>query len=284
MFKNHVKKYLLRTVTEVEERIFYSTGLSYTLKWVRNRHINSLPTSLGQNLLKYYNFLCSNEYPEEVFKDKNITRCSSFKIKYLKRNARKKISLNLVKYGIVQLINQRNRPSGVSEDILKLPEMAKVWHKIYSATMEDSVGHDPVLSKILELNNSALATEISVWSSPREFLRRGTIPDSNFKCKARDLFTGHIDLLLYDNELQKLIVADYKPENMFLKSLPQVAIYGLMMKKILNIKSLKCLSFSRRKAWLYDPEILRTEIPRYIRRNGNPKLYWQWILTGLKKY
>ncbi len=271
-------------MTEVEERIFYSTGLSYTLKWVRSRHKTLKPRTMGERLLGYYKFLCSNQYPENIFKDPNITRCSSFKIKYLKRNARKKISLNLVKYGIVTLINKNNKPSMYSEEVLRIPEMAKIWHDLFSATMEGNPGHDPVLSKILEINESALATEVSVWSTTPDSLKKEILPKTEFICESRDLFTGHIDLLLFDKKSKQLIVADYKPENSFLKSLPQVATYGLMMKKILGVKRLKCMSFSRRKAWVYDPEIIYNEIPRYIRRNGNPNLFWRWVLTGMKEF
>ena len=274
-------------MTEVEERIFYSTGLSYTLKWVKSRHNNIIPKHLGNRLLNYYNFLCSNNYPDHIFKDPKITRCSNFKVKHLKRNARKNISLELIKLGLVDFINKQTQPEKYPKSILKIPQMASIWFDIYQmqSNSSNSPGHDPILGKILEINEAALATEVSVWSTTPESLRDGILEKTPYTCSARELFTGHIDLLLYDkekvDEFHDIALRDQKPENGFLKSLPQVAIYGLMMKKILNIDRLKCMSFSRRKAWIYDPEIIRKEIMEYIRMNGDPKLSWRWILTGI---
>ena len=94
--------------------------------------------------------------------------------------------------------------------------------------------------------------------------------------------TGHIDLLLYDDNGNNLIIADYKPEGYFLRSLPQIAFYALILRRILNIEDLnvKCLSFNKDKAWIYKPEILK-EINEEMKKFGNPKLKWRRILKSI---
>jgi hypothetical protein len=78
-----------------------------------------------------------------------------------------------------------------------------------------------------------------------------------------------------------IIVADYKPENHFLRSLPQVATYGLFIKKMLKLEKIRCISFSKDKLWLYDPEIIKKQIPYYIERFGNPNLIWRYLVKTI---
>ncbi|MHA1453188.1 MAG: hypothetical protein ACTSRD_10030, partial [Promethearchaeota archaeon] len=63
-----------------------------------------------------------------------------------------------------------------------------------------------------------------------------------------------IDLVRIIDET--LFIVDYKPENTFMPSIPQVAFYGLLLQKNLNLKEIKCASFSNKKIWEYSPEIL----------------------------
>ena len=59
-------------------------------------------------------------------------------------------------------------------------------------------------------------------------------------------------------------VVDYKPEGKFIFSLPQVATYGLLIKKILKLGQIKCISFNKAEAWEYDPELLLKDIRDYL--------------------
>ena len=76
-----------------------------------------------------------------------------------------------------------------------------------------------------------------------------------------DYLTGHIDLLISKNN--SIYVIDYKPNSKdFLKCLPQVGMYGLLLKKKINVPNIKikCLIFNEKKSWKFDPSILLTEI------------------------
>ena len=86
----------------------------------------------------------------------------------------------------------------------------------------------------------------------------------------QDIFylSGHIDFLFFFNDC--LYVCDYKPEardRIFLKSIPQVSVYGLLLEEILNILNLKikCITFNKTDAWEYEPSILYTHIKDIVR-------------------
>ena len=147
--------------------------------------------------------------------------------------------------------------------------------------MKKNPGHDPILNKILEINENALAIEIPIWTTTYQSIKKKKLKKSKYTCFCDEIVTGHIDLLIYDELDSSLVVCDYKPENKFLRSLAQVAFYGLVLKKMLKYPKVKCVSFSREKAWVYDPEIIRTQIPKYIKKNGDPYLCWQDFIDSL---
>jgi len=266
----------------VEKRLFLHNSIKYGLCWVKERHQKKEIVNLyGRKLLNYYDYVCSNEYPEEIFNDSGITRCSKFRIKGLQKDARKKIAISLIKSGMIKVIDDNNKPANISPKLSKLYKMARIWFSIYSKTMGKNPGHEPILEKILKLNNSALAIEIPIWTTSHHPQTNNYLKEKQFSCISNEVLTGHIDLILYDEYDHSLVVADYKPENYFLRSLAQVATYGLVLKRILNYEKVKCVSFSKDKIWIYDPEIVRKVIPQYLNQYGNPNLIWRSILPSI---
>ena len=72
--------------------------------------------------------------------------------------------------------------------------------------------------------------------------------------------TGHIDLILFINDI--IYVCDYKPEETpipettrlpysFMRSIPQVASYALVLKNLFNIDNIMCITFNKSGAWIY---------------------------------
>ncbi|MHA1512288.1 MAG: hypothetical protein ACTSRX_11295, partial [Promethearchaeota archaeon] len=77
-------------VADIEERKFYQGGVEYEFKWVEKRHhLPEIAKNFGNKLIKYYNLVCSNKYPEKIFNSKEILRCSSFKLKNLDKDGLK---------------------------------------------------------------------------------------------------------------------------------------------------------------------------------------------------
>jgi hypothetical protein len=106
-----------------------------------------------------------------------------------------------------------------------------------------------LLKNILIKDEDSIAIEVPIWS----------------KIKERTI-TGHIDLVQIENNTIKII--DYKPEGKFLFSLPQVAMYGLLIKKILHISDLNCITFNKNLVWEYKPEILLTDVSEILKSSG----------------
>lgn len=260
---------------DVQQQIFIHNGLEYKLEWAESRFYQpQIAHKFGSKLLQYIHFTKSPDFPESLFNRKNGLRCSSFRIKHLITHGQKKLSIDLLRKGYVSLVSPENSSDYPIQSVSKLPQMAKIWFDIHTQLSDTNPGHEPILKKILELNENALATEVPIWTVTLNALQKRKIPSSPYNCLADRIFTGHIDLLMYDENDGSLIVADYKPEEQFLRSLPQVAIYGLIMKQVLNHKKVKCVSFSRERAWVYDPEIIRTTIVDQLRMYGNPSLEW----------
>ena len=88
---------------------------------------------------------------------------------------------------------------------------------------------------------------------------------------------GHIDIIRVHKN-GTIRVEDYKPREFF-HSLPQVCIYGLVLKKMCDIKKLKCVVFNQDGAWEFEPESLLDEIIKYL---NSKNLDYDWNL--LTKY
>ncbi|MCK4287405.1 MAG: hypothetical protein KAX18_14440, partial [Candidatus Lokiarchaeota archaeon] len=142
----------------------------------------------------------------------------------------------------------------------KLPQQVQKVIDIYKVNRISGVpGHEPILKNILIKDKNSIAIEVPVWNEVKN-----------------KLITGHIDLIQVEDDVVKII--DYKPEGNFLFSLPQVAMYGFLLKSKLNINNLRCVSFNKEEAWEYDPKVLISDIKDYLlfhRINDRP---WEYYL------
>ncbi|MBA7615568.1 hypothetical protein ES703_22851 [subsurface metagenome] len=83
---------------------------------------------------------------------------------------------------------------------------------------------------------------------------------------------GHIDLLVAKNGI--LYICDYKPDQnfnrnaapckSFINSVPQIAAYALIFKKMFGLSKVKCVTFNQKGAWLYDPQEMLDEITFFM--------------------
>ena len=188
--------------------------------------------------------------PNNLFNSRNLPRVSQFKIRGIKTAFIRSFSKKLIRAGKIQL----------SDSNSKLPQyVQKVIYNYKINHIAGEPGHEPILKNILIKDKNSIAIEIPIWKEA---------PDK--------LITGHIDLLQVEKGVVKVI--DYKPEGNFLLSLPQVAIYGYLLKSKLNIKNLKCVSFNKREVWEYDPTILISDIKDYLISYQINKRPWEIYL------
>ncbi len=92
--------------------------------------------------------------------------------------------------------------------------------------------------------------------------------------------TGHIDLIVVIEGT--IFVCDYKPEETpnpettrlsysFMRSIPQVASYALVLKKLYNIDDIMCITFNKKEAWIYESKATLTHLNNFIKKNKQYK-------------
>ena len=225
----------------IKKRDFIHQNIKYSLNWNLKNHKEKLSQlnskreefkRLGTYLKKIY----QGSIPNNIFNTKTITRVSQFKVKGLKNGFLRSFSKKLINEGKIQK----------SDSNSKLPKFAKKVYEIYyNNQINKSPGHETILKNILIKDKDSIAIEVPIWSVNKN-----------------KHITGHIDLIQIENSTIKII--DYKPEGNFLFSLPQVATYGILLKKLIHIENLNCISFNKNSAWEYNPEILTTDIKNFL--------------------
>ncbi|KKL82606.1 hypothetical protein LCGC14_1983080 [marine sediment metagenome] len=182
--------------------------------------------------------------PQNAFNDQFNPRASDYKILGTNREPLKAPIINpfikeLQENGYLHIYDQNHRLSKIAQNVYK-----RFQKKGYSKP-----GHDPILTAIIKDDVSSYAIEVPIW----KFIQ------NNF------FLLGHIDLIQF--RCETVYVADFKPdEYSFFTSLPQVGLYGLMLKEFLQIPKGKivCVSFDKNGAWEYQPQILLTKIKQFL--------------------
>ena len=199
------------------------------------------------NHLKLVNKL--GNFPDDILENYHeYPRISSFnkQFRHIDPIYKKKFISKMISNGIIKVINAKNCEE--YRNIYNLIELSKnkYYYLSHIYPSHNSPGHEYVLPKILIENQNSVGIEIPVWM------------------RHENLFlTGHIDLIHVNDGT--IYIADYKPEETpyitsrlsysFMRSLPQVASYGLLLKRVFGIKDLLCITFNKKGAWVYEPEI-----------------------------
>ncbi|MFX0035074.1 MAG: hypothetical protein ACFE9I_05475 [Candidatus Hermodarchaeota archaeon] len=171
-----------------------------------------------------------------IFNKRQYPRVSQFKISGLKSAFIRSLSKKLIQSRKIEKLDSESN----------LPKYAQIVHENFiKENLNIPPKHDPILKYILINDKDSIAKEVPIWKKMKN-----------------EYLTGHIDLIQIENDTVKVI--DYKPEGNFLISLPQVAMYGLLVKSQLNINKIKCISFNKEGGWEYDPSILKKQIRDYL--------------------
>ncbi|MFW9822857.1 MAG: hypothetical protein ACFFE4_07985 [Candidatus Thorarchaeota archaeon] len=226
---------------KLKTKLFIHQNIPYSFNWNKQHHKNiySQITSNREELNKlklHFKRVYNGLIPNYLFNSRNLPRISQFKIRGIKSAFIKSFSKKLIRTGQIELSGSNS----------KLPQHAQNVMEIFKVNKIQGIpGHEPILKNILIKDKNSIAIEVPVWNEAEN-----------------KLITGHIDLIQVENDVVKVI--DYKPEGNFLYSLPQVAMYGFLLKEKLKIKNLKCISFNKHEAWEYDPLILLSDIKDYL--------------------
>jgi hypothetical protein len=227
-------------------RDFLHAGIMYSFNWNRSNHEEFTNDNTAARLLyKYLARISKSEVPSELFNDTRLWRISRFKISGVPRGFCPSIGRELIAKGKITRLGPDNDFSRV---------VRNVFRNFRASGIEGKPGHDPVLKHLLINNKNSIATEIPVWRPPPN------------PC------TGHIDLLQISEAGP--IVVDYKPEGNFMRSLPQVAFYGFLLGRNLNLPNITCISFNDKDAWQYEPAILAEEVNPCLEKFKQAPIPW----------
>ena len=242
----------------IKKRDFYHQNIKYSFNWNLKNHkkkikeLNSNREEFKRLSLYFKQVYEGKLVPNNIFNSSGFPRVSGFKIKGLKRGFLSSFSKKLIRSGMIEEFRLESRLSKLAKN---------VYESFNRNQIKGKPGHDPVLKNILIKDENSLAIEVPIWK------------------KLDDTYlTGHIDLVQMEDNILKVI--DYKPEGRFMHSLPQVAMYGLLMRSKFKIKELKFLTFNKRMAWEYDPVILLTEVRDFLITQGMDSRKWESFVNG----
>lgn len=220
---------------------FIHQNIPYSFNWNKEHHKDKYSQLISNrdelNRLKiHFKRVYEGVIPNGLFNSREFPRVSQFKIKGLKSAFIRSFSKNLIRAGKIRYYDSKS----------KLPRYAqRVFENFQENNIPGIPGHEPILKNILIKDKDAIAIEVPIWERKQNLA-----------------ITGHIDLIQIENDIVKVI--DYKPEGNFLLSLPQVAMYGFLVKSKLNLKKVQCVSFNKRGVWEYEPHILKEDIREYL--------------------
>ncbi len=166
----------------------------------------------------------------------NMSRISEFQITKISFNERVDFEQELINKGFIKFYNLNYLLCSLSNP--------KNFNNI------DILGygggsHKAVLHHIINNDKNSVGIEIPIW------LRNNS-----------NMITGHIDLIRIDNDGTPYVI-DYKPEKFF-HALPQVCIYGIVLKKMCNLEKLKCAIFNKDIMWEFNPELMLKKVNKLL--------------------
>lgn len=238
----------------IKRRDFIHQNIRYSFNWNLKNHKNKLNQRISnredfKRLGTYLKRIYQGTIPNNLFNTRNVIRVSQFRIKGLKNGFIRSFSKKLIQEEKIKKLNANS----------KLPKFVQNVFEIYRQNqINKNPGHEPILKNILIKDEDSIAIEVPIWNT-----------------KTKRIITGHIDLIQIEDNTIKII--DYKPEGNFLMSLPQVASYGLLIKELIKVEKLNCISFNKNVAWEYNPEILLSDIKKYLISKKIPQIWEKYL-------
>lgn len=235
---------------ELRTRVFIHRNIPYAFNWNISNHKMKV-MELGaerqelRNLIKFLKIVSKGKIPNNTFNSRDIPRISQFKLRGIKQAYLSALSKKLIRSGKIKYLDENFR----------LSQYARKVHEVFKEKQKKPK-HEPILKNILIKDKNSIAIEVPIWSKINN-----------------NWLTGHIDLLQIEGETIKVV--DYKPEGKFIVSLPQVASYGLLVKRMFNLSKVTCVSFNKFEAWEFKPEILLNDVKEYLNSIKFKERIWE---------
>jgi hypothetical protein len=109
------------------------------------------------------------------------------------------------------------------------------------------------LASIMKSSSYFIGSEVPVW------------------IELENMYTGHMDLLLFDPATNTFYIVDYKPDLVynnfgiyaFTNAIPQLAAYGLTIQEQADI-NVECIIVNDEAAWIFDPALVLDPIDEFM--------------------
>jgi len=234
-------------------KCFCHRGIIYPFNWSKQHHLEYQKQNLPESreLWRYLNRISREDFPIDLFNDETIRRISGFRINGLERGLAPKIGQQLIDENLIHDKSIENNIVNLTQQCIQLFEVNGIGYKL---------NHDVILRNLLKEDKSTIACEVPIWKDDSEPI------------------TGHIDLIRIDEHTKTLQIIDYKPEGQFMHSLPQVAFYGILIKKNLKIENCKCYSFNKKSIWEYEPEKTLKRTSELLQERRSKQFDWQMYI------
>ncbi len=245
----------LDNLKQTRHKEFVQNNIRYDFQCIPSRVKKRNNVNLQNILLSHLKKLLEGELPDAFFNFTYNPRVSGLFLKGIRKpdNHESLSSSNIDKFLFKPLLNKGRIT--VYDNSFFLCKITKEFINIYNKKYYSIPNHTPILRNILKNQLYSYSIETPVWlylSNRKEYL------------------TGHIDLTLTKENI--IFVSDYKTsKEEMIRSLPQISTYGLLLKhNLLGINNsfnfeIKCITFSKDLAFIYNPNILQSEILNFIK-------------------
>ena len=245
---------------------------------VRNEEFQRFTRPKVQNLEKLTNFpelvnhleymVNLGTFPKEILEGYHeYPRISQFnqQFRYIKSEKKRLFIKKMISDELIKKIDSEYFK--IQNSLHNLIELSK--NKYYDPSeiykSHNSPGHEFVLNKILAEDSNSIGMEIPIWM-----------------WHVDHYLTGHIDLILVVDDI--IYVCDYKPEETpsietkrlsysFMRSIPQVASYALVLKKLFGLEKILCITFNKKGAWIYEPKTTLARLNTFIKKYKQYKAF-----------
>ncbi|MHA2008709.1 MAG: hypothetical protein ACXABO_11260 [Promethearchaeota archaeon] len=230
-----------------ESNILYHNSIKYGFQFKRNLNFIK-DQSIRIKLLNYFYDIIEGNYPEAVFNDKQVSRCSSL---CLKGTNNERLLISKIKGVIKHLNNEGLIGRQTTGFLYRFQTEAQITHENYKK-LGRIPNHPPILTNLFFKEN-IIGIEIPVWKEGQD----------------GEYITGHIDVLgFYKNTL---VIADYKSnETDIFRYLAQICAYAYLLKQRLNLEGFQhilCIAYSKDVVWAFKPQILE-DILDFVRKEN----------------
>ncbi|KKN25235.1 hypothetical protein LCGC14_0886890 [marine sediment metagenome] len=176
--------------------------------------------------------------------------------------------------GTVRISSFNNQLKGFTlklEKLVKATSIKEFMDTIAEVYLYGDSGLDPMISSLLSLTqNDKHSNILAHGGASHRDVQMLNLRDNSYSLAVElpvyfeykgQMITGHVDLLLIKDGV--LYVADYKPDQTpeiglnylsFLNSVPQLAAYAIVLRDILGIDEVRCITFNKDGAWVFDPD------------------------------